>query len=64
MPPSNYERVSVYLSESEQAALARLARSFNTSKNGVIRILIRDAGGLPLPDDYLTQLRNKLPEPA
>lgn len=54
----NTERVSCYMTESERAALRRLARSFNTSENGVIKILIRDAGGLPLPDEYLTQLRS------
>lgn len=54
---ANYRRESVYLSDSEQAALERLARLLNTSKNGVIKILIREAGGLPLPDEYLAQLR-------
>ena len=54
-----YKRESVYLHENEQVALAQLARSFNLSKNGIIRVLIRDAAGLPLPDDYLEQLRER-----
>jgi hypothetical protein len=53
----NYHRESIYLTESERAALERLARDFNTSKNGIIKILIRDAAGLPLPAQYLAQLR-------
>jgi hypothetical protein len=59
MPPGAYNRPSVYLTDDEQAALERLARSFNTSLNGVVKILIRDAAGLPLPDEYLAQLREK-----
>lgn len=54
----NTERVSAYLTDSERQALRSLARSFNTSENAVIKILIRDAGGLPLPDEYCEQLRS------
>jgi hypothetical protein len=58
VPPTDYKRESVYLSDREQAALQQLTRQFNTSKNGVVRILIREAAGLPLPDEYLQQLRD------
>lgn len=54
----NTERLSVYLTERERNALQELQREFNTSANAVIKILIRDAGGLPLPDQYLAQLRS------
>lgn len=60
----NTERVSLYLTERERAALQRLARSFGTSENATMKILIRDASGLPLPDEYLAQLRAKLQQPA
>lgn len=57
---TNTERVSLYLTDRERAALRWLARDFGTSENGVMKLLIRDAGGLPLPDEYLAQLRAKL----
>lgn len=53
----NTERVSAYLTDHEREALRGLARSFNTSENAVIKILIRDASGLPLPDEYCEKLR-------
>lgn len=52
----NTERFYAYLTESERDALRRLARSFNTSENAVVKILIRDAAGLPLPTEYVDQL--------
>ena len=60
----NTERVSLYLTDRERAALQRLARDFNTSENATMKILIRDAAGLPLPVEYLTQLRAKAQQPA
>lgn len=60
----NTERFTVYMTDHERDALRRLAHEFNTSENAVMKILIRDAGGLPLPAEYMAQLRNKLSELA
>lgn len=60
----NTERFTVYMTDMERAALRRLARSFNTSENAVMKILIRDAGGLPLPDEYAEQLRSQVDSPV
>lgn len=56
----NTERFTVYMTERERDALRHLARQFNTSDNAVIKILIRDAAGLPLPTEYLEQLRQAI----
>jgi hypothetical protein len=60
----NTERFTIYMNERERDALRHLARQFNTSENAVVKILIRDAAGLPLPDEYLAQLRDSAQQPA
>lgn len=48
----NTQRLTVYLTEGERAALVLLARHLGTSENGVVKILIRDKANLSLPEQY------------
>lgn len=52
----NTEKMTAYLTEMERGALRSLADEYELSENGVMKLLIRYASGLPMPIEYRNRL--------
>lgn len=62
--PKNTERFTVYMTEGERLALRLAARQLSLSENAVMKLLVRNATGLPVPTIYADQLRRLADSPV